>query len=117
MYFADTQDMNRQGAMMKKEYPVILSTTMSARSCVFADEPYDYLIMDEASQVSSETGTLALTCARNAIIVGDTKQLPNVETEEDRKKLQAIAKPYNIAEGYDCSKYSFLESVLKLYLT
>ena len=114
MYFTDTQDMNRQGAKMKQEYPVILSTTMSARSCVFTDEPYDYLIMDEASQVSSETGTLALTCARNAIIVGDTKQLPNVETEEDRKKLQAIAKPYNIAEGYDCSKYSFLESVLKV---
>lgn len=112
--FTDTKDMKRQGVMMKNEYPVILSTTMSARSCVFADEPYDYIIMDEALQVSSETGTLALTCAKNAVIVGDTKQLPNVETEEDRKKLQIIAKPYNISDGYDCSKYSFLESILKV---
>ncbi len=112
--FSSIADMGKQGRRMKDEYPVVLSTTMSARSCVFTDEPYDYLIMDEASQVSSETGTLALTCAGNAIIVGDTKQLPNIETEEDRKKLQAIVKPYDIAEGYDCAKYSFLESVLKV---
>lgn len=57
---------------------------------MFGDAPYDYLIMDEASQVSSDTGTLALTCAKNAVIVGDTKQLPNVETEEDRMKLREI---------------------------
>lgn len=107
-------DIERQGIKMKKVYPVILSTTMSARSCVFTDEPYDYLIMDEASQVSSETGTLALTCAKNAVIVGDTKQLSNVITEENRKKLEVIFKSNNIAEGYDCSKYSFLESVLKV---
>lgn len=108
------EDIKRQGVKMKLVYPVILSTTMSARSCVFTDEPYDYLIVDEASQVSSETGTLALTCAKNAVIVGDTKQLSNVNTEEDRKKLEVIFKSYNIAEGYDCSKYSFLESVLKV---
>lgn len=81
---------------------------------MFGDAPYDYLIMDEASQVSSDTGTLALTCAKNAVIVGDTKQLPNVETEEDRMKLREIAKPYNLADGYDCAEYSFLESVLKI---
>ena len=39
---------------------------------------YDYLIMDEASQVDIATGSLALSCAKNVVIVGDTKQLPNV---------------------------------------
>nr|WP_278511202.1 AAA domain-containing protein [Bacteroides nordii] len=47
------------------------------------DVVYDYLIMDEASQVSVETGALALSCAKNAIIVGDIMQLPNVVTKED----------------------------------
>ena len=112
--FVDTKDMWRQAEEFHKQYPVVLSTTFSARSCMLGETPYDYLIMDEASQVSSYTGILALTCAKNAVIVGDTKQLPNVETEEDRMKLREIAKPYNIADGYDCAEYSFLESVLKV---
>ena len=72
---------------------------------------YDYLIMDEASQVSIETGALALTCARNAVIVGDTLQLPNVVTDEDKLKLDTIFKEYKVLEGYNCAEYSFLQSV------
>lgn len=112
--FADTGDMRLHADDFHEQYPVVLSTTFSARSCMMGDAPYDYLIMDEASQVSSDTGTLALTCAKNAVIVGDTMQLPNVETEEDRMKLREMAKPYNMADGYDCAAYSFLESVLKV---
>lgn len=63
-----------------KEYPVVLSTTFSSRSNFRAETLFDYVIMDEASQVSSETGALALMCARNAVIVGDSMQLPNVIT-------------------------------------
>ena len=72
---------------------------------------YDYLIMDEASQVSIETGALALTCARNAVIVGDTLQLPNVVTDEDKLKLDTIFNEYKVLEGYNCAVYSFLQSV------
>ncbi len=109
---ADTKDMRRRGNDFMQQYPVVLSTTFSARSCVFTGKPYDYVIMDEASQVSIDTGALALTCATNAVIVGDTLQLPNVVTDEDRLKLDAVMKQYNIAEGYDCAKNSFLQSVL-----
>ena len=42
-----------------KEYPIMLSTTFSARSNLQAETLFDYVIMDEASQVSSETGALA----------------------------------------------------------
>ena len=48
-----------------KEYPVILSTTFSSRNSLNSDVVYDYLIMDEASQVDIATGALALSCARN----------------------------------------------------
>ena len=110
--FTDTKDMRRRGDELMQQYPVVLSTTFSARSCVFTDKPYDYIIMDEASQVPIDTGALALTCAKNAVVVGDTLQLPNVVTNEDRVKLDIIMKQYNITEGYDCAKNSFLQSVL-----
>ncbi len=112
--FTDINDLRHRSAEMLEQYPVILSTTFSARSCVFTDKPYDYIIMDEASQVSIETGTLALTCAYNAVIVGDTLQLPNVVTDEDRRKLDVIMKRYSIANSYDCAKNSFLQSVLEV---
>lgn len=109
--FSDTKDIKMRSEAFLKRYPVVLSTTFSSRSCLFGHRLYDYIIMDEASQVSVETGALALTCAKNAVIVGDTLQLPNVITNEDRSKLTAIMKQYDIPEGYDCSKLSFLESV------
>lgn len=110
--FADTSDLRRRGKEVMSQYPVVLSTTFSARSCLFSDMPYDYVIMDEASQVSVETGALALTCARNAVIVGDTRQLPNVVADEERDRLEAIAGQMAVAEGYDSANNSFLQSVL-----
>ena len=110
--FADARELEWHGDALLEQYPVVLSTTFSARSCLFTDKPYDYIIMDEASQVSIETGALALTCAYNAVIVGDTLQLPNVVTDDDRQKLDVIMKQYKIADGYDCAKNSFLQSVL-----
>ncbi len=110
--FKNVKELQWYGDVLLKQYPVVLSTTFSASSCLFTDKPYDYIIMDEASQVSIETGALALTCAYNAVIVGDTLQLPNVVTDEDKQKLDVIMKQYKIAEGYDCAKNSFLQSVL-----
>ena len=114
--FATVNELRRCGEEFMMQYPVVLSTTFSARSCIFTDKPYDYIIMDEASQVSIDTGALALTCARNAVIVGDTLQLPNVVTDEDREKLNVIMRQYNIAQGYDCAKNSFLQSVLDVIM-
>ena len=93
------------------EYPVILSTTFSSRNSLSTDVVYDYLIMDEASQVDVATGALALSCARNVVIVGDTKQLPNVVTEVDRAKANAIFDSFHIHKGYQFTN-SFLQSVL-----
>lgn len=93
------------------EYPVVLSTTFSARSCLSPETIYDYVIMDEASQVAIETGALALSVARNAVIVGDSMQLPNVVTPAAQFKLDEIAGQFAIPKSYDCARYSFLESV------
>lgn len=97
-----------------KEFPVILSTTFSSRTNFQKDTVFDYVIMDEASQISAETGALALMCARNAVIVGDSMQLPNVVTEKDKLRLQAIAMNSGINERYDCARNSFLQSVIRV---
>lgn len=94
-----------------EEYPVILSTTFSSRNSLHSDVVYDYLIMDEASQVDIATGALALSCARNVVIVGDTRQLPNVVTDAVKAKAKAIFDSFNMNEGYQYTK-SFLQSIL-----
>ena len=98
------------------EYPVTLSTTFASKSSLGSrlnTVQYDYLIMDEASQVDVATGVLALSSSLNAVVVGDTKQLPNVITEEDREKAESIYKQYDIPEGYKYTK-SFLQSILDI---
>lgn len=72
----------------------------------------DYVIMDEASQVSPECGFLALSIAQNAIIVGDSKQLPNVVTQEDKESYQKIWSAYHLPDSYNCCNTSFLDSII-----
>ncbi len=93
-----------------KEYPIVLSTTFSSRSCL-KNATYDYLIMDEASQVDVATGALALASAKNAVIVGDLRQLPNVISENQRKLSEAVFQSYRIPDGYNYAGNSFLKSV------
>ena len=97
-----------------KEYPVVLSTTYSAKACVSKDMVFDYLIMDEASQVDIKTGALALSCAMNAVIVGDDKQLPNVVSQEEETALKAIQSTYRVDEKYQATTNSFLQSCVKV---
>ena len=98
-----------------KEYPVVLSTTYSAKACISKDMVFDYVIMDEASQVDIKTGALALSCAMNAVIVGDDKQLPNVVSHEEEQALLAIQTTYNVDEEYQATKNSFLQSCVKVF--
>ena len=107
------EDLWKNPTAVLAEYPVILSTTFSSRNSLSKEVVYDYLIMDEASQVDVATGALALSCARNVVIVGDTKQLPNVVTEADKAKAKAIFDSFQIHEGYQFTK-SFLQSILDI---
>lgn len=94
-----------------REYPIIFSTTYSIKNSLREDYKYDYIIMDESSQVDLITGVLALSVAKNAVIVGDLKQLPNVITTENKNIIEEISKKYNIESNYDYLQHSFLESV------
>ncbi|OAB35997.1 AAA domain-containing protein [Paenibacillus glacialis] len=92
-------------------YPVVLSTTHSLRNCISNNFMFDYVIIDESSQVDLLTGALALSCCKNAIIVGDTKQLPHIVTQDviERFKKDDIENIYNYIE------HNILSSMLALY--
>lgn len=105
------EDFWNNPSKIQEEYPIILSTTFSSRKSLSLRTEYDYLIMDEASQVDISTGALALSCAKNAVIVGDSKQLPNIVDANTKIKADAIFGTFNIDEGYRYSKYSFLQSI------
>lgn len=94
------------------EYPVVLSTTFSSTSCIAKNNiRFDTLIMDEASQVDVVQGAMALTTSKNAVIVGDTKQLPNILTPSEVKEMKRLYEKYKPAKAYyNCEGNSFLAS-------
>jgi len=58
---ASVADLFHDGRSILKDYPIVLSTTFSSRLCIDKDTLFDYVIMDEASQVAIDTGFLAFT--------------------------------------------------------
>lgn len=97
------------------EYPVILSTTYSIKGTLSTEFVYDYLIVDEASQVDLATGVLAFSCARNIIIVGDQKQLPNVLTSQDIKIADTLWNKHKFDERYHFAIHSMLASAAEIW--
>lgn len=97
-----------------KDYPVIMSTTYSLRQSLSDKILYDYVIIDEASQVDLATGALALSCAKRAVIVGDIKQLPNVVDDDMKVKTDMVFNAYNLKQAYRYSTHSLLSSIIEL---
>ncbi|RXJ55241.1 AAA domain-containing protein [Candidatus Marinarcus aquaticus] len=97
-----------------EEYPVVLSTTHSLRNCIANGKLYDYLIIDEASQVAIVAGSLALSCAKNVVVVGDLKQLPHVIKDETKEIVNNIYNNYKVSNPYNYEE-SLLSSISKIY--
>ncbi|MFN8416449.1 MAG: AAA domain-containing protein [Cytophagaceae bacterium] len=98
-----------------RNYPVIMSTTYSLRQSLSDKISYDYVIIDESSQVDLATGALALSCAKRAIIVGDVKQLPNVVDANTQEKTDLIFNSYKLPKAFRYSNHSLLSSILELF--
>lgn len=96
-----------------QQYPITISTTFSLKMCYSSEFMFDYVIVDEASQVDLVTGILSLSCAKNAVIVGDTKQLPNVVSNNIREKIDPLF--INLNEAYNYGTSSLLKSCLDVF--
>jgi hypothetical protein len=64
-----------------EDYPALLSTCHSLRDSIADGYLLDYLIIDEASQVNLLLAGLAMSCARNVVVVGDQRQLPPIPVD------------------------------------
>lgn len=98
-----------------QEYPVVLSTTFSVHNTLSPDFMYDYVIVDEASQVSLDTAVLAMASAKQLVIVGDRMQLPNVIPQEVKRQAKLISDKYQIPEKYRYEENSLLSSAVKVF--
>ncbi|REC50637.1 MULTISPECIES: AAA domain-containing protein [Chryseobacterium] len=97
------------------DYPIILSTTYSLTRSLSKEIMYDFVIVDESSQVNLASGVLSLSCAKRAVIVGDLKQLPNVVEKEMVIKTDQLFDEYQIPEPYRYSTQSLLSSLSAIF--
>ena len=98
-----------------ERYPVVFSTTHSLHHCTDNAFLYDYLIIDEASQVDLCSAVAAMSCARNLICVGDSKQLPHVVRTKDQRIIKPLTSTFDIPETYDYCSHSLLSFIVEKY--
>lgn len=108
----EMQDFRGKSTAFNQEYPVVLSTTYSIKGTLNFEHIYDYLIVDEASQVDLATGVLAFASAKNIVIVGDLQQLPNVLDNKNFQDSEAVWSRYSLPEIYHFSAHSLLSSAI-----
>lgn len=93
------------------EYPIILSTTHAISHSRNRNFKFDYLIIDEASQVELIPGIIALSTAKNVVIVGDKNQLSHIPEEKIKKsEYKELSEHYNVSYEYDYYENSLLNS-------
>ncbi|WP_300707030.1 AAA domain-containing protein [uncultured Brachyspira sp.] len=101
-----------------EDYPVVLSSTHSIKNTLnLGNQLFDYVIIDESSQVDLSTGLLALSVAKNAVIVGDSKQIPYIIKDDKNNSLHKYVEELNceyfINDRFDYLKNSILDSCIK----
>ena len=94
-----------------KRYPVVLSTSHSLPNNSPNQFKFDYLIIDEASQCDLLSSTLAMSCATNLVVVGDSRQLQQIDEEVLFEQSELLAKKFDVPEVFRYSKNSILKSV------
>jgi len=92
-------------------YPVLLSTSQSLLNNAPKGFTFDYLIIDEASQGDLLSSTLAISCAKNLVVVGDSRQLQQIDEVSLFAQSELLAEKYEVPETYQYASNSILKSV------
>jgi len=98
-----------------KHYPVTLSTTLSLHSSIHKDYLFDYLIIDESSQVDIIKSAVCFSCCRNVIAIGDSMQLTHIVDEQSKANAEKFQSEHSISPAYDYVKQNILDSLKNLY--
>lgn len=87
-------------------FPVLGSSTHSIINSIAPGAILDYVIIDEASQQDIVPGILAMGCAKNLIVVGDSRQLAHIPV------YLGLEAP---TDAYDCERHSLLDSCISVF--
>ncbi|WP_165045249.1 AAA domain-containing protein [Dysgonomonas sp. ZJ709] len=108
-------DYRNQFDHFTKHYPVILSSTLSLHTSIPKGYLFDYLIIDESSQVDIIKSAVCFSCCRNVVIVGDSMQLNHIVDEQSKAASELFKAKYNISPSYDYVEQNILNSLKSLY--
>ncbi len=96
-------------------FPILLSTT---DSLVHNKKPsflFDYVIVDESSQVDLVTSFLTMSCAKNIIAVGDLKQLAHIPNKVVARSKEEIRASFEFDSEYCYVSNSLLSSLSQVF--
>ena len=111
----DKANYKRNFANFVKDYPVILSSTYALAKCSQKGFLFDYLIVDESSQVNMASAILSMRIAKNIVVVGDTRQLPQIDDSTFNERNEQLLKEFNVSKAYSYQGNSIMSSLLSLY--
>lgn len=111
----NVQDYRNKFDDFTKHFPVVLSSTLSLHTSIPKKYLFDYLIIDEASQVDIIKSTVCFSCCRNVVVVGDSMQLAHIVDEQSKYAAEQLHATYDISPAYDYVKQNILNSLKSLY--
>jgi RecA/RadA recombinase len=97
---------SRQFDAFVQRFPILGSSTHSIVNSIAPGAILDYAIIDEASLQDLVPGILALGCAKNLVVVGDSRQLAHIPV------VLGLEAP---ADAYDCERHSLLDSCISVF--
>ncbi|REC76842.1 hypothetical protein DRF60_13245 [Chryseobacterium elymi] len=109
------EDYRNQFDAFTMQYPVILSSTLSLHTSIPKGYLFDYLIIDEASQVDIIKSATCFSCCRNAIVVGDSMQLTHIVDQQIKAVAEQLRVEYSIPHAYDYVQVNILDSLKSIY--
>ncbi|MDR0743163.1 MAG: DUF2726 domain-containing protein [Tannerella sp.] len=111
----NVEDYRKQFDDFVKHYPVILSSTLSLHTSIPKGYLFDYLIIDESSQVDIIKSAVCFSCCRNVVVVGDSMQLTHIVDKQSKEASELFQLKYNISPAYNYVKQNILNSLKSLY--
>lgn len=90
----------------------IVATTVSSAHLVLEDVVFDWMIMDEASQVASYMSLIPLLKCRRFVLVGDNQQLQPIE--ESNLSADLNLSIFNRLLGYFTKNSTFLDTQYRM---
>lgn len=111
----NVNDYRNQFDVFSKHYPVILSSTLSLHTSIPKGYLYDYLIIDESSQVDIIKAAVCFSCCRNVVVVGDSMQLTHIIDQQAKDAVEQVHMECVVPSAYDYVEHNILNSLKKLY--